>query len=282
MAENLIFIYAIPSTIHAIGFCLIYKIKHKQKFKKIQRFYLLNLCFAEFSISFLQPIILLFREYISEDVSFYLFCHIGGGLALLLFLTYLMLTLDRFLMAYLNIRYAIVMKIKVIHRIYYGIYIASVLLTLTLCLLNRRGTLMLELFLYVWTPNNTLILVISIVTYLYIGIYSRKNRSIRNSTRPADRFSIALPSLLVTSFIIFHVLPCLVVTYFIITEFKIRQLLYTISMVSYIIALTTDALLFIFSTKTVMKVICRRESRKTQSDHQNNSSSISTKTTSLH
>ena len=100
----------IPVALHMFGFALLYTMKCRTKFTKIQRLYLLILSFSEFwlcalSIAKRAVAYTTNEKATREQIKHYITVFQNGGFAMLFYLVMIILTVDRGLLVRFNIRY---------------------------------------------------------------------------------------------------------------------------------------------------------------------------------
>lgn len=252
-AVLLLFLYGIPSLLHVVGFYLLYKTKYHLIFNKVQRYYLLNLSFVEFFISLFCLLTNGFREYIASDCIIYMEYISFGGFVLMLFFIYFVITIDRFLMVYLNIRYSRLVTYKRIRLIFGLFYMFTILSTVIIFVLDRRSLFLSEMTVYVSVPLCIIFVLCAIATYSYFGVTSKRRLKevLRGTGMKQPKHIKMLPSLLIVSFIVFFLVPCLVQIDYIIAKTPFPRWLHLSLNVCYATGYSMDAVLYIFSLKKV-------------------------------
>lgn len=248
-------LYVVPFVFHLIAFYLLYRTKYTTKFNQVQRFILLNLSFSEMGLCIFICLLSIFN---GHEINFYFLSIRLIIFSSIFFFSYVVLTFDRFLMVFLNLRYSSVVSLQRIRRLFAGCYGAAVLSTIIVCLLLRaknQKAFYRYWVVYFWPVGDVFCTLIAIITYTYIAV-SRKLRqkkvgTIWNSSR---RFSMRSSStLLVLSFVITFVVPDSVMFALFLSSangahpFGVDTVLH----VFYSFGLCADAIIYIFSLKSV-------------------------------
>lgn len=268
--HNLLFIisYSIAFFLHAVGFWLLYYTNYTLTFSKIQRLYLLNLSFAEILICFISVLCQLTPASLI-DVSYYIY-YVSFGGSFLLYLIYYLITIDRFLIVYLNIKYHAVITMKEVRIAFCICYGISGLVTMTLFVLNPKQKIYEVFSLYIVFPGNLLFILLTILVYSYIvfSIHKRRSKlagSSRQRNHQSNRLQL-LPILLIASFIIFFIIPSVTYTSIRLSNESTPPWLNVLLEVVYGAGYSTDAILYIFSLEKIKDKFKRQKDTKRSSN----------------
>ena len=129
----------------------------------------------------------------------------------------ILLTIDRFLVFYLNMKYHFYLPPKKITRLI--IVVSMTLFTCTIIaaifiMLNKMSRLYywnMLYFLYVIIDISYILLVMSVYIYIF-SVYKRQKKIRKNCKDNNDSFKLLIPSLLIVTFIIFSIIPDLFLT----------------------------------------------------------------------
>ena len=185
----------------------------------------------------------------------------------------IVITIDRFLIIYLNIKYPLYCTPRKI--------VIVVILILCFCLFFFFGFLSKYLSSQTWNPHRILYLFVypviqfmflltAILTYIYIYRQLKRNKEPKHNSvqhmqdskkdtnsKVRKRFNIFVPNLIILTFILFHVLPHTVWSIKFWFEFNLP------TSVSYFVALTidlgliADPMIYVFSLESARKKIKR-------------------------
>ncbi|XP_066931031.1 uncharacterized protein [Clytia hemisphaerica] len=168
------------SLLHCVGFWALWNVKQSNPYMITQRLYLLHLSLAENFHSFFLGIWYINTLFENPRWANYAFICAGGGAFLWYLSIMIMLTIDRFLMVYLDVRYLVywnVRKTKLVLGICLGVsVIANVIFLVSLPTFNQS----LKVFsVYLWFPVDNGFIFIAVVTYAYIfkRVYQPTNKN---------------------------------------------------------------------------------------------------------
>ena len=175
----------VASILHSFGFFVLWRVKQKNPYLATQRLYLMHLSISENIYSIFYGLFFVF-DLTFENSTWKTVIYIiaGGGAYVWYLLILIMLTIDRFLTVYFNIRYIAVWSIRkakqVLALCFLVSFIASILFAIYLQNLKEAYVF---LTLYIWVPVDSLFVTVSIFTYIYIywNILKRKNKVARGS-----------------------------------------------------------------------------------------------------
>ena len=254
MLEPLFYaLHGTATALHMYGFYLLYITRYMTNFKMVQRFYLLHLSFSEASISVLSLIRTILSPRLSEKHVFMFHVVQYGTLNVLFYVTYIILTIDRFMVAYLNICYNLIMTLTKIRRCFYVIYLWMILCGVLLMLFHPMNIKKLykHIVIFMWIPGDISFSMIATLTYSYIALKKRKMLDCRLPTHKHSKSAVYLPSLLIISFVVFYIIPDLINAGLFLTHVEIPLwfTLLTESLISF--GYVADAILYTFSCRTI-------------------------------
>ena len=165
--------------LHTIGSLALWNVKHKNPFIAIERLYLLNFSVAENIHSFFLALTNFLFLIKHNEAGRYTFIFGYSGAFVWYMCVLIMLTFDRFLSLYLNVRYTLWLnekKTKVILGICFGFGVLADILFLCFVENNFEQTLTV-MSVYLWVPFDDVFILVAIVTYIYIFVsIKRKQR----------------------------------------------------------------------------------------------------------
>ena len=275
---------------HSLGLYLLRNVKASENFPEIQRYLLIQLSVCElvcgllFLLTDLIPLLIRY----GGDVNAELIIEIDIVLRVILNLpffilfvfTMLLITTDRFLYVYLNIRYPLVCtlrKVKILFRFFQVILVLAVLLII---IFRQDASIMDNVALFTWPIGDILFLTVAITTYSYLFKKIRENRKIDNQissrfTRTTSEIENKLQSnieaqsshgtfkrntsmkpflmlaLLILSYILFIVIPDEVYFWHLLFNIEINEQIYHIMTTLFKLGYLSDAVIYIFLQKEV-------------------------------
>ena len=164
-----IILSAVASLLHTIGFYVLWNVRQRNPYMATQRLYLMNLSIAENFHSTFLGLYNVFYLIGHEDWGTYMFVLAAGGGFLWYMSILIMLTVDRFLTVYLNLRYLLVWNVKktkfVLKLCFFFAFVANIFF---LVYLDTYEKALRCYSIFVWFPIDNLFILVSIVTYIYI------------------------------------------------------------------------------------------------------------------
>lgn len=247
--------YSIPIILHGIGFYLLYNTKYNLTFGKVQRFLLLNLNFIEVGVCIL-PLAYINARIPLKHKNYLDYIQIVGVTTMFYFV-YFIITLDRLLMVYLNIRYNIVVTVKRIRWVFCAGYGMTGLVVLIISIQEPKEDLKRIFLSYLNLPLCICFILFAASTYLYTAFSNRRRKTkfLKQQQMKTDRTKRfnRLPYLLISSFLLFFIVPTLMFACLMIRGefYSMSQWVQVWSQLSYATTLSMDALLYIFSIKKI-------------------------------
>lgn len=250
-----------PILLHIVGIYILCSTKYSTTFNKVQRFYILNLSAAELTLSLVIFMKHHIKPYVSREVLYYVQCVEQGYISCLLYIILFIITIDRFLMVHLNFHYHLVITVKKVRLIFSLVYTALLMVPLTLAVTSKNDPDILYrniLFYFFMPADVTFTLSVSSI-YGYI-MYTRRARDKITKTKSKAlqkqnnlRIQTLLPALIIFTFFLFVVIPHLTYTCFKLLGIQVNELMQISLNTSYGTALSLDALLYIFSCKSIRR-----------------------------
>ena len=169
-----VILYSIAFFSNAIGLCLLWKVEEGPRFTYTQRMYLLNICICDLVTSTLF-IAIRFLDYKSY-FHMYLYIATTSGLYFWYIGLMTLMTLDRFLTVYLNIRYPIVWSYRKTKIALLLLFLTSVVVSIPFYYM-RKNVLHYVVSLYFWSVLDWTFVVVGVATYSYFFIKIRSTHS---------------------------------------------------------------------------------------------------------
>ena len=164
----------------------------------------------------------------------------------------ILLTIDQFLVFYLNMKYQVYLPpkkvIKVITFVTASLF-AGTVTVLTLVLLRRINIKYHWNMLYVsYAIIDIGYIILVIFVYIYIfNVYKRQQEIKKTHIRNNERFKLLIPSLIIATFIIFNIIPDFFLT---VVKYQIIQVSKTVKEIPFIfyrLGRMADAFIYIFN-----------------------------------
>ena len=173
MAETIyilkVFLSFIASFLHCVGFWALWNVKQTNPYLITQRLYLLHLSLSENCHSFFLGLYYLLTIYNKLKWANYAFICAGGGAFIWYLSIMIMLTVDRFLTVFLNVRYLAVWNIRKTKRVLVVCFLIGFGLNILFLVTIPTFEKSLKLFsVYLWFPVDNIFTLIAILTYIYI------------------------------------------------------------------------------------------------------------------
>lgn len=262
-----LFLGSLVAALHLLSLILLFSIK-KGNMNCSQKYLLISLCLTEFcfGISVILRSILHFLGMINGIIILHIFELTP------LFLVYLMImifiTVDRLLVFRLNIKYSLYWSSKKTLIVLIIVFIVSISISIGVITLKQFLAFEYRKFFknYILVPLAVLFMILASYTYYLIFKKLKENR-IKNEKRkqslrmqtsqpnavPCRRtYWIFVPSLIIATFILFTIIPYILLTvYFSILD-KYENLYYIIQLI-FPLGWVADAAIYIFSLKQIRK-----------------------------
>lgn len=267
--ENMVFI--LPLFLHCFGIFVLFKIRKKKISNRSQYACMCCLCAVEILISLAFIITPL---NISTKARLFINIFKDGVLMNWFLFVMIILTLDRFMEVFLNIRYRVLWKPRKTKFCLLLTLVISVILTAIVywqSLADIQKLFPKYITLYTWSILTTIAVLFVIVTYTYfmVKIYthpkrktSTEKRILQSLQRDNKRSLVArikckiyIPTLLILSFILFCVIPDQVYLYYVVKEEKLPDITLKYIIVSHALEFTVDAFIYIIASKVSRQFI---------------------------
>lgn len=176
-----------------------------------------------------------------------------------------LLTVDRFLAIYLNIKYQFYLPPKKIIRLITIVSMTLLALAITAAVLiafnkiNRLYHWNMLYVLYVVMDISYIVLVISVYVYIF-RVFKRQKKLQTNRTSAADSFKLLIPSLLIITFILFSIIPDLFLTGAYYQIYYVSHIMHKIPFVFFRIGHIADPLIYILGFNFKRDSLKRRKS----------------------
>ena len=275
-------LYLVPVLLHLVGLYLLYATR-RTYFNHTQRLYLIALSSTELVMAILKIVQRFCYIAGAVEIGFYVWMVQTSGVFLCYILTMVLITVDRFLEVYLNLRYPLICTKRRTGLALLVTLMLSTVLAIVLC--STYGdfeTAHIVMALYFWPTTEITFIIVAVFTYSYLFTKIRANRyrlkqlvkqlpRMRSETDEAvnrrrnlkhikKRFF--LPSLLIATFVLFWFLPDLGEFIFMLKGVHVTSSQALIINIGYVLAMSSDALIYVFSSIPVrsrlLKYIGRR------------------------
>lgn len=276
-------IYIIPTILHTVGMYILFKIRNTRIPNRSQYLCLCNMGFVEFLTS---VIFLSSPVPIKPEIRLHLDIFKDGVLLNWFLLIMIILTFDRFMEVYLNIKYNLLWSVRKTKVCLFLAPLLALSITISVYVLSHRnlGTLFkLYIGLYVWSTLNSTTLTVIVVTYAYILYKIKSYPSSGRSTRVDSESSrremcldtknnfikkmkrkIYAPTFLIATFLLFCFVPDNIYFYYQLRGIKPSDRIVNYIIISHAFEFTTDAVIYIIASKMSREFV--RRSTKRASD----------------
>ena len=229
-----------------------------------QRAIITALCACELAGASFTITSYLFEFYVSLLATDIILCFENIFTMLNYYFIMILLTIDRLLVFYLNIRYASRFNFKKLLKLIFSAVTVSFVTTVTILILialRKRTWQQFESVIYIMFLSFDIpYILLAIVTYSYIFIVYRRHLKLKKNIQGSnnkEHFKLLVPSLIIGTSLIFFILPdVLNVTY------KYNLIIYSNDLVTYVatilyrIGWIVDPLIYIFYSN------CKRKRKK--------------------
>ena len=261
----------ITMLLHMIGIYLLRKVKCSRTFTPVQLFYFIQLSAVEIVFAIMSSLIYVVDSLAPESkVLDYLHAVKSLPTFLLYIGTMLLITGDRFMLVYYNLRYNSIWTNRRAYLAGFVILTCS-LSSLTLYFTIDNKTYQYICAVYIYPGFDALFICVATLTYIYFFKKIKEHRNDRikyfnrrcrnqaqneNNTRPMARIKngFYMPTLLIVSFIIFAVAPDVVYFIAVIQQSNMGATGLYFS-IFYRVGLAWDAVIYVFFQKEVRNVL---------------------------
>ena len=240
-------------TLHCIGMYCLIKTKYSRVTFKVQRIYLINLSVSEIFLCSMSIVRRAFQDYLSNDIIYYIICFQYGGMVVVFYSAYILLTLDRFAIVFYNIKYNLKVTETRVRRVFYCVYAINVVLISMLVYVHPTDIKLLisNLTKYLWLPADLICIALVSVTYAYIFITRKKNiKKLFPTTRKQRQMKpkvTVIPTLLILTFISTFAIPDILYAVIEDIDINLSGFFSAVYGVGYIL----DAILYIFMLRSI-------------------------------
>ena len=229
-----------------------------------QRTIITALCIWELAGALFTITSYLFEFYVSLLATEIIFCFENIFTMLNYYFIMALLTIDRLLVFYLNIRYASRFNFKKLLKLIFSAVTVSFVTTITiliLIILRKRTWQQFESVIYImFLSSDIAYILLVIVTYTYIFKVYRRHLKLKKNIQGGnnkEHFKLLVPSLIIGTFLIFFILPdVLNVTYRYNLVIYSNDLITYVATILYRIGWIVDPLIYIFYSN------CRRKRKQ--------------------
>ena len=176
-----------------------------------------------------------------------------------------LLTVDRFLAIYLNIKYQFYLPPKKIIRLVTIVSMTLLAFAITIAVLiafnkmNRLYHWNMLYVLYVVIDISYIVLVISVYIYIF-RVFKRQRKLQTNRATHSDSFKLLIPSLLIVTFIIFSIIPDLFLAGAYYQIYYVSDIMYKIPFIFFRLGHIADPLIYILGFNFKRDSLKRRKS----------------------
>ena len=239
--------------IQAVALVFLVKSRRKRG-NRNQRTIITALCVCELVGALFTITSYLFEFYVSLLATDIIFCFENIFTMLNYYFIMALLTIDRLLVFYLNIRYASRFNFKKLLKLIFSVVTISFVTTITILILialRERTWQQFESVIYIMFLSFDIgYIILAIVTYTYIFIVYRRHLKLKKDTlggNNKEHFKLLVPSLIIGTFVIFFILPD-----FLNVTYRYNLIIYSNDLVTYVatilyrIGWIVDPLIYIF------------------------------------
>ena len=257
-------IFIVPAILHSIGIFLLSQGTKRKQLNGVSYIFLFALSASELAYCILAIIECPFYVHdLNSSTVFYIELFKNGTIFVYILLVMIIITVDRFLIAYYNVRYTEIWNLKKALFVVIFPMVTCIVLFLVIALTHSSYDAIRETFsLYIWIIGDYVNLVIFVLTYVYIlkkyGM-RRSKRSIRPTsinnkplqeveTSEDKRRKIMYTSFIIT-FIVFVVVPDQISFVLAINGHEVTQIVDFFLTVMYMVGLCLDAVIYVWCLK---------------------------------
>ena len=204
-------------------------------------------------------------KFIASKLLDVIMCLTDIFIALNYYFIMVLLTVDRFLAIYLNIKYQFYLPSKKIIRLVTIVSMTLLAFAVTAAVLivfnkmNRLYHWNMLYVLYVVIDISYIALVISVYVYIF-RVFKRQKKLQTNRASDSDSFKLLIPSLLIVTFIIFSIIPDLFLTGAYYQIYYVSDIMHKIPFIFFRLGHIADPLIYIFGFNFKRGSLKRRKS----------------------
>ena len=204
-------------------------------------------------------------KFIASKLLDVIMCLTDIFIALNYYFIMVLLTVDRFLAIYLNIKYQFYLPSKKIIRLVTIVSMTLLAFAVTAAVLivfnkmNRLYHWNMLYVLYVVIDISYIALVISVYVYIF-RVFKRQKKLQTNRASDSDSFKLLIPSLLIVTFIIFSIIPDLFLTGAYYQIYYVSDIMHKIPFIFFRLGHIADPLIYIFGFNFKRASLKRRKS----------------------
>lgn len=172
-------LYTIPTILHTVGLYMLFTTRIT-RLAYNQKLYLINISISELLICVFKISHRLFSLYDYSLYSFKLWTIQTSGCFMAYIIFMVLLSVDRFLEVYLNIKYPIFVTKRTAHFSVLIVWLVSAMFAMALVLQNSDNHVRRVVILYFWPSSELTFLLIALLVYTYLFVKIRKYRKKTN------------------------------------------------------------------------------------------------------
>ena len=272
--------------LHLTGFYLLIN-NYNNGNKTVQKLYLIHLSIIEATKNFCYlignvPVIIHLSRYsissrrIAYYIDYYIMAITTTGVYLSYFLAMMYITVDRLLHVLLHMKYSMFWTINKARKLLIVTCMVNFTISATFALVyyfirddNFMATIMENIFnIYVPTVLYTIFFILAVVCYIIMFLrfaQSRRATTQTDSDSPQQslmsiflnsRFFVSI--MLVTSYLIFMIIPSLIRTFYYIADAHMPHILFDYINISVTLSDTADGIIYIFMDRSVRKLLLKK------------------------
>ena len=246
--------------IHTVAFVFLKRTKYSKRYKN-QIIIITFLCIFELAGAVLLISYGIFDYFVSSFVADIILCFIEIFIMLNYYFMMLLLTIDRFLVFYLNLRYQLYVSSSKILKLISLVTIVSFLASVIFAVLMSTHAI-------TWSQFYSMLFLLCLIfdtgyICFFIGVYSFIYRTYRkrlmfrekvNTQSNKDHFKLFIPTLIVATYIIFNIIPNIINTNYRYETETSGKTVIQIAYIFYRIGWLVDPVIYIFFSSCIQNI----------------------------
>ena len=269
----IIIICAFTILLHLIGMYLLICVRHSAM-NGDQRLFLFHLSLSEFCLTFmemLRRIIYIFINSENSAITEYMNIIKFSSAAMVFYVIMIFVTVDRFVHLHLGFKYPLYWYERKTKRLLTVTWIVFVLLTIVLTVLHMYQLIDYRklFYIYIWPVTEVVFLAVAFGTYGYAVILVYRSSSDKCSLRCSIHSSFKwqsifkkpafyLPTLLILSFVLFQVVPDLIVFFVMLSGNTLSRHVVNGVCITYMVSMSLDAVMYILLSPYVKTMLFQK------------------------
>lgn len=273
--------------LHSIGIYLLFCL-HKQGKSNTQNIYIGNLSISELLMNFLEmlrhPFVLCLKygtykpTHFMRSIVTYISIIMFMGISFVFYMDMIYITLDRLLNILLNLRYRLYWGNRRAKLLLQGTWLVGCLLTIVVVVAHQFGKFThweVMLYKYVYPTLEFAFVILAFTTYIFIfkkykssqTVITKRKMSVQQNKKPDSAYDIFrksrffVPVLLILTFILFIVIPDLVIMVVSMVQEEVPPELLASCWISYALSNIVDGYIYIFMQNSVRKLFYKNWKR---------------------